>query len=154
MDPLSIPTFTFPIFPLARFEQPGQTSIKRPREFLYFSFDENRDIHLQSEKSLRYYYPPFIETPGVPVPPVSLSEGFESWIRSDESIDHHLDGLLEAIQAHEADLRAQRGSGEGEKDVRVKADVITWRGMMTKVINFDPSSPNDLLKTGYLLTSC
>jgi len=126
----SQPHFSFPIFPLQRFEQAGQTSIKRPREFLYFSFDDNHDIHLQSDVSLRYYYPPFIETPGVPVQPVPLSNGFEGWIRSDESVDHHLDGLLEALRAHEADLSAR----VADEDFRVRADVVTWRGMVTKVL--------------------
>lgn len=121
---------TFPIYPLARFES-GQTSIRRPREFLCFSFDENHKIHHFSEDSVRYYYPPFVESPGTQVPPISLSNGFETWIRGDDTIDSHLDGLLETIQAHEERLMND-GTTELE-DVRTKADIVTWRGMMTKV---------------------
>lgn len=120
----------FPIYPLSRFEQAGQTTIRRPREFLYFSFNDNHDIRLFSNDSLRYYYPPFIEAPGVPVSPLELSKGFDSWIKGDDSIDNHLDGLLETILAHEESLTSGDTNSE---DVKTKADIITWRGMMTKV---------------------
>lgn len=61
------------------------------------------------------------------MPRISLSNGFESWIKSDETFDGHLDALLATIQAHEESLLEAE-----ETDVKVKADVITWRGMMTK----------------------
>ena len=120
----------FSIFPLSRFEQTGQTTIRRPREFLYFSFDENHDIHLSSNDSLRYYYPPFIEAPGVPITTLDLSKGFEDWVKADDSIDNHLDGLLETIQAHEESLMKQDITTD---QVKTQVDFITWRGMMTKV---------------------
>lgn len=121
---------SFPLFPLSRFES-GQTSIKRPREFTYFSYDDKKQLHPRSLASLKYYYPPFIATPGTSTPGLSLSNGFEDWIQADSSVDGHLDALLDTIEAHEDKLM-----GDGETpilDVRKQADFVTWRGMMTKV---------------------
>jgi hypothetical protein len=50
---------SFSIYPLSRFET-GQTSIRRPRHFLQFSFNEKHEVQVGSEESLRFYYPPFI----------------------------------------------------------------------------------------------
>lgn len=43
-------------------------------------------------------------------------------MKHDDSVDEHLDGLLEAL------VELERKTGE-----RTKADIATWRGMMTKV---------------------
>lgn len=119
---------SFSIYPLSRFES-GQTSIRRPRHFLQFSFDEKHEVKVGSEESLRYYYPPYIAAPGMTIPPISLSNGFESWVRSDQNFDGHLDALLATIQVHEESLLEQEGSAA---EVKTKADFISWRGMMTK----------------------
>lgn len=121
---------TFNLHPLSQFES-GQTSIKRPRELTYFSYNNKKELHPQSLESLCYYYPPFIQAPGTSTPGISLSTGFHDWIKADDSVDGHLDALLETIQAHEQRL-VDEGDVSGE-DVKVKADIITWRGMMTKV---------------------
>lgn len=121
---------TFSLHPISQFES-AQTSIKRPREFTYFSYDAEKNLHPQSLASLRYYYPPFIQAPGTSSPGISLSNGFQSWVKADQSIDGHLDALCATLQSHEEKLMAD-GSRPVE-DVRTKADIITWRGMMTKV---------------------
>lgn len=125
---------SFSIYPLSRFES-GQTSIRRPRHFLQFSFNANHEVQVDSEESLRYYYPPYIGAPGMSMPPISLSNGFETWIRSDQNFDGHLDALLATIQAHEESLLEEEGSAA---EVKTKTDFITWRGMMTKVSPFQP----------------
>lgn len=51
-----------------------------------------------------------------------LSAGFETFDKHDDSGDEHLDSLLKTIAAHEQQ--------EGKK---IDAQVVTWRGMMTKV---------------------
>jgi hypothetical protein len=48
--------------------------------------------------------------------------GFETFDKHDDSVDEHLDGLLKAIMALEEE--------EGKK---IDAQVVTWRGMITKV---------------------
>jgi RAT1-interacting protein len=70
---------------------------------------------------LKYYYTPSL--------PADLSAGYDRFHRWDESIDEHLDGLLRSIQLLEEKTQE-----------RLKVDVITWRGMMTKVVTSDPVS--------------
>ena len=48
--------------------------------------------------------------------------GYESFRQLDDTADDHLDGLLHCL----ADL-------ESRSDSQTAADIITWRGMMTKV---------------------
>ena len=115
---------SFNIQPLARFGG-ASTTIKRPRELTYFSYDDNRTLYPQSEASLQYYYPPFIDSPsesGQAKPTIDLSRGFDTFKKHDDQIDEHLDSLLETIMSHE--------QKEGQ---RTKSDIITWRGIMTKV---------------------
>lgn len=115
---------TFAIEPLSRFGGASST-IRRPKEFAYFSYDDNRTLHPLSDQSLSYYYPPTFEIPGESGqgrPHINLSNGFESFKKHDDSVNEHLDALLDTLAAHE----------EKEGQV-VKADVLTWRGMMTKV---------------------
>ena len=115
---------SFNIQPLARFGG-ASTTIKRPRELTYFSYDDNRTLYPQSESSLQYYYPPFIDHPsesGQAKPTIDLSRGFDTFKKHDDQIDEHLDSLLETIMSHE--------KKEGK---HTKSDVVTWRGIMTKV---------------------
>ena len=51
-----------------------------------------------------------------------LSRGFDKFVKHDDSRDEHLDPLLEALMAKEK-----------REKTKTKADIITWRGMMTKV---------------------
>jgi RAT1-interacting protein len=66
---------------------------------------------------LRYYYPPAL--------PCDLNRGFETFRQLDDTNDDHLDGLLEAMMAHEK-----------EKGSKTEIDFLTWRGMMTKVCQY------------------
>ena len=66
----------------------------------------------------KYYYPPRLDE--------DLEKGFDEFIKFDE-IDEHLDSLLASLQDYE------ETSG---KDVDV--DIITWRGMMTKIMTVTP----------------
>jgi len=51
-----------------------------------------------------------------------LSKGFDSFKQLNDTADDHLDSLLDTIIAYEQ-----------EKGSKVETDIITWRGMMTKV---------------------
>lgn len=122
----------FSIHPLSRFES-GQTAIRRPKQILEFCFDGDHKLLPLSDECLRYYYPPVFDAPWVSQGTqsrINLSTGFDNWIKADESIDWHLDGLLQTIQAHEEALLAQ---GKPVNEVRVNADVVAWRGILTKV---------------------
>ena len=82
-------------------------------EFACFSYDDDHKFRLD-DSSIRYYYPPQIGA--------DLSKGFDTFRKLDDSLDDHLYSLLKTIAAWEND------SG-----TKCEADVITWRGMMTKV---------------------
>ncbi|GAB1733490.1 hypothetical protein NU195Hw_g628t1 [Hortaea werneckii] len=113
------------------------TTIRRPREFTYFSFDDDHKLLPLSDASLSYYYPAFFQHASISPHRVNLSAGFESFRERDDGVDEHLDALLDTLQAHEErELERARDDAEERKleDVRCKADVVTWRGMMTKIL--------------------
>jgi RAT1-interacting protein len=87
------------------------------QEITCFSYDDQHRYRWD-DSSLRYYYPPVL--------PVDLSHGFETFRHLDDTRDDHLNGLLDTIALHER-----------EKGAKAEADVVTWRGMMTKVISFE-----------------
>ncbi|KAK0627033.1 RAI1 like PD-XK nuclease-domain-containing protein [Immersiella caudata] len=104
---------SFRILPLERFEGESEP-VKRPREFACFSYDENHQFHL-GDRSLKWYYDPRVGA--------DLSKGFDQFVKHDDSIDEHLDSLLETIANHEK-----------ETGKAIDANLITWRGMMTKLM--------------------
>ncbi|KAL8771337.1 MAG: hypothetical protein Q9209_003243 [Squamulea sp. 1 TL-2023] len=110
----------FDIQPLNRFVTGESASIRRPKEIASFSYDDAHVFHLD-ERSLRYYYPPRIGA--------DLSKGFGSFEQLDDTADDHLDSLLKTI------IDLERRTGE-----KCQADVMTWRGMMTKIM----ATPFDL----------
>lgn len=123
---------SFNLHPLSRFES-TQTSIKRPKHIMQFSLDETHQLHALSDQSLRYYYPPFFEAPWDGIDGqarLMLSNGFDQFIKHDDSIDGHLDHLVRTIQAHE---EAMLEKGVPVENVRMTADVVAWRGILTKV---------------------
>lgn len=104
----------FNIQPIGRFSGDSQ-AVKRPKEIACFSYDEKHEFHL-GDSSLKYYYPAEVGA--------DLSAGFETFDKHDDSGDEHLDSLLRTIAAHEQQ--------EGKK---IDAQVVTWRGMMTKIMS-------------------
>ncbi|KAF7194212.1 Decapping nuclease rai1 [Pseudocercospora fuligena] len=102
------------------------TAIKRPREVTEFSFDDKHKPLPLDDRSLRYYYPPLFNTPGVPQSQnIDLSKGFESFIKYDDTaINLHLNPLLNTIEQYEA-----------KNKTKLDADILTWRGMMTKILS-------------------
>ncbi|KAH6686293.1 RAI1 protein [Plectosphaerella plurivora] len=104
---------TFSIHPIGRFYAASQP-VKRPKEFTCFSYDDNHEFHLD-DSSMRYYYNPTLGT--------DLSQGFDTFIKHDDSKAEHLDSLLKTIKAHEEKTGA-----------KIDANIVTWRGMMTKLL--------------------
>ncbi|KAI5279942.1 Dom-3 Z [Ascosphaera aggregata] len=98
--------------PIGRFAG-SNAAIKRPREIAFFSYDDEHNF-LLDESSLRYYYPPKL--------PADLNRGFDTFKRRNDTDDEHLEAILGTIIALEKET--------GEK---CEADIVTWRGMMTKV---------------------
>ncbi|KGQ01670.1 hypothetical protein PAAG_11663 [Paracoccidioides lutzii Pb01] len=107
----------FDIQPVARFVG-SNAAIRRPKEIACFSYDDQHNLRLD-ESSLRYYYPPRL--------PADLNKGFDTFEKLDDSGDEHLDALLDTI----IDLERRTGN-------KCEADIVTWRGMMTKKIMTAP----------------
>ncbi|KAF2766729.1 protein rai1 [Teratosphaeria nubilosa] len=146
-----MPAFEF--FNLDRFAG-SSASMKRPREFAYFSFDDEHKLHPLSDRSLSYYYPPLFNVPGTQCARPDLSAGFETFNQRDDSPDEHLDALLDTLQAHEERFLSQISSGESQitpGDVVTQADFVTWRGMMTKILTapFDDFNEFEMNATCY-----
>jgi len=108
---LVAPTVRYDIAATARLTQ--KASLKRPVEITCWSYDDQHAYHPDA-RSIKYYYPPEIGT--------SLSKGFETFQKLDDSADEHLDSFLKAIESLE------RAKGQ-----KLDAEIIAYRGMMTKV---------------------
>lgn len=67
---------------------------------------------------MQYYYPPSL--------PADLNVGFETFQKLNDAADEHLDALLDTVVALES-----------ETGKKCEADIVTWRGMMTKVSIID-----------------
>ncbi|CAK7205944.1 decapping endonuclease targeting mRNA [Sporothrix eucalyptigena] len=106
----------FAIHPIHRFHGQSQP-MRRPKEFTCFSYDDSHALHLD-DRSLRWYYPPQFPQGA------DLSRGFDTFVKhDDDGVDEHLDSLLAAVAAHEQ-----------KTQTKIDAQVLTWRGMMTKIM--------------------
>jgi RAT1-interacting protein len=85
---------------------------QRPKSLLSFSYSANHTL-LFDDSALNI----FVQPPEK----ADLNYGYESWIKRPEEIGR-LDGLLTAIVTDPARSEAKR------------ADVVTWRGIMTKYV--------------------
>lgn len=115
--------FTFPVAspnPIPK----SDGRVKRPREFTCFSYDRNRELRLD-DSGLKWYYPPSQGELDDGRGGMDLSRGFERFDKHDEEAagDEHLVGLLRALM----DWEERNGKS-------VDAKVVTWRGMMTKIM--------------------
>lgn len=110
---------SFAIQPAARFAGESE-AVRRPKEFACFSYDDNHKFHL-GDSSLKWYYPPQVFG-------ADLSKGFETFDKHDDSVDEHIESLLKTIISHEQ-----------ETGKKIDAHVVTWRGILTKIM----SSPFD-----------
>lgn len=69
---------------------------------------------------MRWYYTPALG--------VDLSQGFDTFVKHDDSVAEHLDSLLQTIMDHEQ-----------KTSQKIDAQIVTWRGCLTKVssLSFD-----------------
>lgn len=111
---------------------------QQPAPLCSFSFDDNRK-QWQDDRCKRYYRgpPPYHnrhphQNRAPPVFGADLNYGLERFVRRDETVPEHLDALVAALQH-----RTEAGTSEAERNEldaeRRKADVITWRGIITKI---------------------
>ncbi|KAJ1023595.1 hypothetical protein NDA16_003212 [Ustilago loliicola] len=112
---------------------------QQPAPLCSFSFDENRK-QWQDDRSKKYYRgpPPYTNRHpkqghrAAPHFGADLNYGFERFIQRDEGVAEHLDGLVIALQH-----RTESAASEAERDEldqeRRRSDVVTWRGIITKI---------------------
>lgn len=106
-------------------------SVRQPREISYYSLDINSQQHLKSDAQLKYYYFPSEELRTVP----NLNQGIGQWVRREEGQVKHLDELLRAVMQYER---------EDNKGKRAKADIVTYRGVMTRLLTLPYARDDDL----------
>lgn len=109
----------------------------RKQEIAFFSYDSDHRLKPLDNESLKYYYPPFFNIPGHHDNrfPVDLSKGYNSFRQRDDSGDEHLDGLLDTL------VEAEKRNGR-----KTEVDLVTWRGMMTRVsLGFITHVSNNIL---------
>ncbi|KAL3427097.1 hla class iii protein dom3z [Phlyctema vagabunda] len=104
----------FEIQPIGRFVG-ASAALKRPKEIACFSYDDEHKFRLD-DSSVRYYYPPTLGA--------NLCRGFETFEKLDDTADDHLDSLLKTIQ----NLEEKTGQ-------KIDAGLVTWRGMITKLMS-------------------
>lgn len=117
-------TYTFPVGQPDRHAGPSLS--RQPVEVCHFSYDDKRRIH-HDDRSLAYFWPAPERA--------DLAAGFNNrYVRRDESIDEHLDGLLAAIVHFEADAERSAFGGVDPAAKTRQVDIITWRGIVTRML--------------------
>ncbi|QNP99251.1 YALIA101S03e15478g1_1 [Yarrowia lipolytica] len=91
--------------------------LKKPKEVYSYSITDGKVTMDQSQ--LKYYYLPE-ET--ILKAPIDLTKGIENWTQPNEH-DTHLDTLLESLSKYER-----------ETGSKIDAEIITWRGILTKIM--------------------
>ncbi|KAK9481306.1 RAI1 like PD-XK nuclease-domain-containing protein [Lipomyces japonicus] len=123
------PDFTLPISARLR-----GVPMRQPREITSFSYDEDRNLHLD-DSSMSYFYllksDLALSSSSSSSGGIDLSDGFREFKKRDENVDEHLDGLLLSLM----DL-------EKKTDKKTTGDIITFRGLITKLLCL-PYSRND-----------
>ncbi|KAF3403464.1 Decapping nuclease rai1 [Penicillium rolfsii] len=120
---------SFDIQPVSRFGG-SNTTIRRPKEIACFSYDQDRRFSL-GDSSIAYYYPPSL--------PADLNIGFDTFQKLNDAADEHLDALLDTIVAMEK-----------ETGKKCETDIVTWRGMMTKIL----TAPFDMMNGFEMNATC
>jgi RAT1-interacting protein len=92
--------------------------LRQPKELLSYSRTFDGD-YVNDDSSLNYYFLPDSDVDTN----IELEAGFSKFKKADESTDGDFDGLLGAIQEYES-----------KNDTKVKAEIITWRGILTKFL--------------------
>ncbi|WWC63877.1 uncharacterized protein I303_106482 [Kwoniella dejecticola CBS 10117] len=88
---------------------------RRPTIISTYSHQPDRSIR-HDDSSMAYYRPAPIGC--------DLNHGFDRRTERNESVDEHLDGLCDALR------KVEEESGKGER----KGGIITWRGMITRIM--------------------
>ncbi|UZJ55933.1 hypothetical protein CBS101457_005253 [Exobasidium rhododendri] len=112
-------SFKIALHPVSHYaQQQPPAPFQLPISIASFSYDGSRKLH-HDDRSRRYYH--------APPSRADLNRGYEDLISRDDSINEHLDSLLLTLMR-----LAKEDGGKGD-EYRQRANLITWRGMMTKL---------------------
>ncbi|GJN90006.1 hypothetical protein Rhopal_003001-T1 [Rhodotorula paludigena] len=112
------------IRPPAQYLSAGPTPFQLPFHLTSFSYSPSRELLLddaRKDEALAYYREPPLGS--------DLNYGFEQAVWRDGSVDEGLDALLETLSSW-----ARKNAGPAADDLLSKISVITWRGMLTKLM--------------------
>ncbi|KAH3679436.1 hypothetical protein WICMUC_000981 [Wickerhamomyces mucosus] len=104
------------------------TSLKQPKELASFSrtFDGQ---FVNDDSCLSYFFLPDSDVDTE----IDLQSGYKNFKEVDEQLDGQFTGLLRAIKGYEE-----------KNNSKVKADIITFRGIMTKILTLPYNSKDPL----------
>ncbi|CAO0796606.1 unnamed protein product [Mucor circinelloides] len=107
---------------------------KQPQEITSYSIDHERRVWFDN-REMKYYYPPTSDKK-------DLNVGYEKMVQRDESIPEHIDTLLDALT---------NANAKQPDDNQITADIVTWRGIMTKILctPYSRKEPWELRATKY-----
>ncbi|KAL0146172.1 RAI1 like PD-XK nuclease-domain-containing protein [Mucor lusitanicus] len=107
---------------------------KQPQEITSYSIDHERRVWFDN-REMKYYYPPTLDKK-------DLNVGYDKMIQRDESIPEHIDTLLDALT---------NANAKQPDDNQTTADIVTWRGIMTKLLctPYSRKEPWELRATKY-----
>lgn len=118
-------------FPLSGRSQ--KSSLRQPKEIAVYSTDVSGQQTVGSRGSMRYFY--FAETEVSGGGQADLNQGYSEFVERDEGVAKHLDELLRALVWYER---------EQNKGKRVKADIVTYRGVMTRLLTLPYARGEDV----------
>lgn len=113
-------------------------SFQQPVPLCSFSFDEHRK-QWHDDRCKRFYRgpPPYNQRHprqhgARAVFGADLNYGLERFVRRDQDVPEHLDALVAALQ-HRTEAAVSDEERDQVDQERRKADVVTWRGIITKI---------------------
>ncbi|BGP41226.1 decapping endonuclease targeting mRNA [Rhodotorula kratochvilovae] len=124
--PPNPPCASHPVHPPAHYlsTASASTAFQQPFHLTSFSYSPTRELLLDDERkddALAYYHEPRLGS--------DLNFGFERAVWRDGTVDEGLDALLDSLSTW-----AAKQPTPAADDLLGKISVITWRGMMTKLM--------------------
>ncbi|KAH3684299.1 hypothetical protein WICPIJ_004739 [Wickerhamomyces pijperi] len=113
-------------FPLS--SRSATTSLKQPKEITSYSRTFDGDF-VNDDSCLSYFYLPDSDVDTC----IDLGAGFKNFKEVDEDLNSSFKGFLQSIQHHEE-----------VNNSKIKADIITFRGNMTKLLTLPYNSQDPL----------
>lgn len=114
------------VFPLI--SRSKNTNVRQPKEVACFSRHLDGSFSNDASELAYYYLPNSYVSAGI-----DLQSGFEKFEKFDSSKNGQFDGFLNALTEHER-----------KNSSKVKSDIVTWRGIMTKLLTL-PYDNRDLI---------